>query len=258
MRRESHLHFKFNQILYKIGIINGNGSNKYFKPAQQEYFQSNMTDKINLTFDNIPPLLKYLQFFYRFFILKEVKTEKERKVFTNIWYNIWIEEGYAKPGELILKKKQKYEKISRDFLIKFLNIPIGTIRIIYNNNKIGLPITNNFKIQENFNDKKLVELSLFSVRKDYRLSHLSNLISMKKIYKLIKKENIPGFLAALDRRLFLFLKEKLKIPLHKVGQEKFYEGSLTFPIYLDFKEGEEFLRQKDYKLYRFFTTGVKS
>jgi len=213
-----------------------------------------MTPKTYHIFNNISPLIKHSRLFYNFFNLRQVRTEKERKVFTDIWYDIWIEEGYAKPGESILQKKKRYEKVSKDLLIKFLNIPIGTIRIIYNNDKIGLPIINNFETKQDLSNNRIVELSLFSIRKRYRLSHLLNLISMKKIYKLLKREGISGFLAALDHRLFIFLKEKLKIPLHKIGKEKVYEGSLTYPVYLNFKEGEEFLSQKNHALYNFFTS----
>jgi len=211
-----------------------------------------MTSKKGLIPNNLSFLLKWARLFYNFFILKEVKTKKEREIFTNIWYNIWLQEGYATPEEPIIEKKKKYEKISRDFLIKFLFFPIGTIRIIYNQKEIGLPIVNEFKVQRDIENEKIVEISLFTIKKYCRFWHISSLVSMKKIYKILKKENISGFLAALDQRLYCFLKEKLQIPLQKIGEEKVYEGSLTYPVYLNLKEGEEFLKENAYRIYQYF------
>jgi len=205
-----------------------------------------------IKFNNFLFLLKLVSFLNKFISLQEVRTKKEKRVFTKIWYNIWLQEGYATSKESIIEKKRRYENFSRDFLIKFLNFSIGTIRIIHNNNEIGLPITNNFKLQKNFKNEKIIELSLFSIIRFFRFFHIISLITMKKIYQLLKKENIPDFLAAIDQKLLLFLKEKVGIPLHQVGQEKIYEGSLTYPIYLNLKEAEEFGKQKNYQLYKFF------
>jgi hypothetical protein len=213
---------------------------------------NNIASEINSISNTLTSRLKFASFFYNFFNLKLVNTEKERKIFTNIWYNIWLKEGYATSGEPILEKKKAYEKVSQDFLIKFLFISIGTIRIIRPNQEMGFPVINNFEIQKDFVNEKTVELSLFAIRKCFRFSHISTLISIKKIYKLLKMEGITGFLAALDHRLFHFLKEKLQIPLQKIGKEKVYEGSLTYPVYLNLKEGEEFLKEKAYQVYQYF------
>jgi hypothetical protein len=48
------------------------------------------------------------------------------------------------------------------------------------------------------------------------------------------------------------LKEKLQIPLQKIGKEKVYEGSLTYPVYLNLKEGEEFLKERAHRVYQYF------
>jgi len=212
----------------------------------------NEVSEINSVSNILTSKLKFASFFYKFFDLKLVGTEKERKIFTNIWYNIWLKEGYATPGASILDKKKAYEKVSQDFLIKLLFIPIGTIRIIRANQEMGFPVINNFEIQKDFINEKTVELSLFAIRKCFRLSHISTLISIKKIYKLLKMEGITGFLAALDHRLYQFLKKRLRIPLQKIGKEKVYEGSLTYPVYLNLKEGEEFLKEKAYQIYQYF------
>lgn len=203
-------------------------------------------------------LLNFLNIFFdRFFFLQKVQTEKERNIFTKIWCLVWLKEGYAVSREMIIREKKKYEPFSKDFLIKFLNIPIGTIRIIYNNSEIKLPTINNFKIQKDFNNQNIVELSLFSILKYYRFFSISSLISIKKIYQLLKKENVSIFITALDWRLFLFLKNKLKIPLYKIGEKKIYEGSLTLPCYLDFKKYDGYSKKETPELYKFFISGCK-
>lgn len=209
--------------------------------------------KINLqTISLFSFSLKFAKFLYKWTTLKKVTTEKERKIFEKLWYKVWIEEGYAQPNEPIIEKKRKYEKFSKDFLIKFLNIPIGTIRIIYQNDEMKFPILDVFEVSKKLDDEKIVELSLYSILRKYRFFHSTNLIAMKRIYQLLKKEKIIGFLAALDHRLFFFLKEKLKFPLIQIGKEKIYEGSLTFPVYFRLKDGERFLRENNYQLYKFF------
>ncbi|MEM5810076.1 MAG: hypothetical protein QW156_04280 [Candidatus Aenigmatarchaeota archaeon] len=231
-------------------MVNEKFWGKYFRVCKRGGKNFMVYEKESL-FNNLAFLVRCARIFYNFFNLERVESKEERQTFTNIWYNIWLKEGYATHEESILEKKKVYEKVSKDFLIKFLFLPIGTIRIIFNED-VEFPIINNFEIQRDFDNEKVVELSLFSIRKFFRFSHVSSLIAIKKIYKLLKKERITGFLAALDRRLYIFLKERLQIPLYKIGKEKIYEGSLTYPVYLNLREAEEFLRANNYQIYKFF------
>lgn len=202
-------------------------------------------------FYNFSFLLSCSKTFYNLFGLKKVETEKERELFTNIWYKIWLEEVYA-TDRSIIEKKRFYEKASVDFLIKILFLPIGTVRIIFNSPEFNLPILTNFEIQENFEKEKIVEISLFTIKKRWRFFHLANIIVIKRIYKFFKNNNVSGFLAALDHRLYLFLTKKLRLPFHKIGKEKIYEGSLTYPVYLNLREAEEFMKKNYYQIYNFF------
>lgn len=194
--------------------------------------------------------------FSRFFRIKIITNKKERAHFTRIWRKIWLEEGYAKPGEPIVEKYAKYDKFSRDLLLKFFGIiPVGTLRIIRSNNDVGLPIVNDFEIEKPWGEKEVIEATLLTVVPQFRgFFHLASLTLMKAIYQYGKREKIEGVVIAADVRLFSLLTRRLGLPFYQIGQEKMYEGSITYPAYLSLEEAERVVKTKKPKLYRFFTS----
>lgn len=186
----------------------------------------------------------------KLFWIKIVRKSKEKEVFTAIWHKIWLEEGYALSEEPIVEKYSKYNFASTDFLAKLLGIiPVGTLRII-RDSSLGLPVLNDFEIRKN-PEGKVAEVTLFTVRKQFRAS-LATLVLMKAMYRYAKKEN-DGIVIASDRRLFLLLTRILGFPFRQIGPEKMYEGSMTYPAYLNFDEAEEVAKKKAPWLYMFFT-----
>lgn len=196
----------------------------------------------------LPILSKLIQ-------VKKIETQSEKELFTKIWYRIWLEEKYAEANDKsILIKYARYDPFSIDLLIKFLAIfPIGTVRIIKDNKEVGLPVLNDFEIEKIWKTKKIAEITLFTIIKQFRkFRHLVSLTVIKKIYDYVKKEKIEGIVIAGDRRLFFLLTTFFGFPFHQIGQEKLYEGSLTYPAYLDFEEAKSVLRIKNPQLFEFF------
>jgi hypothetical protein len=178
----------------------------------------------------------------RLFPVKVVRTEKEKKIFTKLWHSIWLEEGYAQPNEPIIEKYEKYDKFSTDFLVKFLGVfPVGTLRIIHNNNEVGLPVLNDFETKRCWQSDNIVEATLLTVSKKFRsrVKHIPSLVLMRELVRYGKNHNLEGAVMAVDQRLFFAMKRKLCFPLYQIGPEKFYEGSITYPAFI---RTEEFYR----------------
>jgi hypothetical protein len=171
------------------------------------------------------------------FTVKVANRPRDRKIFTEIWHTAWLGEGYAVPGELIIEKYSKYDKFSVDLLVKFLGIiPLGTIRLIRNNSEVGLPVLNDFEVEKCWQrDNDLIEITLLAVKRKYRsrLFGLTSLILIRETVKYCKNNNMEGGIMACDKRLFFLIRRKLGFPIMQIGPEKFYEGSMTYPAFIN-------------------------
>lgn len=193
------------------------------------------------------------------FPIRKVITPREKKIFQSIWHQIWIEEGYAQPEEKIVEKYARYDSYSVDFLITlFYFFPIGTIRIIHYNSSVGLPVLNDFEVTPIWKSEKLIEATLLTVKRGYRKRcfHLPSLLLMRQMYRYALEKGVEGVLIAADKRLFRILTKKLLFPFIQIGPEKFYEGSVTIPAYLDFSLAAEVVKNKNPLLYWFFTSSL--
>lgn len=190
----------------------------------------------------------------RVFTVSTVKNSRQRKTFTNIWYKIWLEEKYAAATDSIIEKYSVYNPFSIDLLVKFMGIfSVGTVRIIKSNNEVSLPVLNDFEVKQVWNGKELIEITLFTIKRRFRGSgSLPALMLMRAVYRYARKERLEGMVIAADERLFYLLKRSFGLPFRQIGKEKFYEGSLTYPAYLDIKEAEVLVKKRDQTLYRFF------
>ncbi|GEM_PF-1779652 len=196
-----------------------------------------------------------LRLFSILFPVKEVRTERERKAFTNAWYSVWLEEEYTDSDEPIVEKYAKYDDFSTDLLVKFMGIiPAGTMRIIKDNEK-GLPTINDFDIKEGpWKESRVSEVTLLTVSKRFRKRTFKGLtfaVLMKVLYKHIRKNNLRGIVIAADKRLFYSLTKRIKLPFSKIGEGKFYEGSITIPAYMDMQNFDEIFAQNNPLIFDF-------
>lgn len=183
-----------------------------------------------------------------------VEEEGSRNDFRRIWRTVWIEEGYASSDNIneIEDRYCIFDKHSTDILFKYGDKPIGTLRIIWDNDENGLPVLNDFEINQNF-PVKLVEFTLLSLKKEWRgMSHIPSLLIWKEGYQRVKNNGYMGILMAADWRLFLLLKKFF--PFRQVGKGRLYEGSKTIPAFLNLYEAEENLLKNNPTLYKFFTS----
>jgi hypothetical protein len=187
------------------------------------------------------------------FPVKEVKREKDKKIFHQIWTSVWQEEGYAHEGEPLPEIEahyQLFDPYSTDILIWYLGIiPIGTARIIWPNNEVGLPVLNDFEVAPCWNGL-VAEITLLTLKREWRGIIIPTLLLFRKVYKLTKEKGLDGIVMAADIRLFRFLRKMF--PIKKIGKEKFYEGSITVPCCLIFSEAERIVESSNPKLYYFF------
>jgi len=186
------------------------------------------------------------------FRVREVKTEKEIKDFRKIWRKVWLKEGYADNLERIEKHYSRFTPYSTDLLLKFLGIlPIGTLRLIWENKEVQLPMIQGFETQTVWKGT-VVEFTLMTLKKRWRgLFHLPSIMLWRKGYRLARKEKREGILMAADRRIFKLLSKIF--PFQQIGKEKFYEGSFTYPAFLNLDTAEKVLSKKAPQLFKFFT-----
>ena len=200
--------------------------------------------------------IQLLFFFSKFFRARKVQGRILKKIFTRIWYNIWLKQGYAKPEDEIIEKYQKLDLWSTDYVLFFLGVlPIGTIRFIITQNENDLPTIRDFKVKKVRERKKIMEVTLLTVTKRFRRFYsIPSLMLMRKMYQFAKEKEIERIIVAADKRLFYLLTRKIRFPFQQIGEAKMYEGSLTYPACLVLNEAEKILKGNNPDLYRFFTT----
>ena len=160
--------------------------------------------------------------------------------FRETWLQTWLEEGYAQTDSIV-EKYAKYDSFSDDFLLTKQEQPIGTLRIVKQNDVVGLPVLDDFSIDNSFNiTEELCEATLLTVKKSERQSdYVPSLLLLIQLWQYVRQKNIPGIVIAADVRLWFLLRRKLELSFHKIGQEKIYEGSITVPGYLNVREQKE-------------------
>jgi hypothetical protein len=131
-----------------------------------------------------------------------------------------------------------FDSFSTDLMLYFGFIPIGTVRLIWDNESVGMPVLNDFEVRKVWNGR-VVEPTLLTLGRRWRgwLHHLPSLILWSALYRRAKKEEMEGIVMAADMRLFHLLRKFF--PFQQIGKEKLYEGSITVPAYMSLKEAEE-------------------
>lgn len=168
-----------------------------------------------------------------------VSSEKDRHAFTQIWHEIWLEEKYAEPGEAIIEEYAKYDALSVDVLVRFLVVPVGTVRFIHNDSEVGLPTLIDFAVEECWSsDDKIIEATLMAVKRGFRRRalHIPALVLMRELARYCRRNGLEGGIMACDERLFYLMRRRLGFPIHQIGQEKFYQGSTTYPAFINTEE----------------------
>jgi len=190
-------------------------------------------------------LVQILRLLAKFFPVRKVETQKDKEIFTKMWSTIWIEEGYYDYlGQPIIEEFSKYDRFSIDLIVKFLGIfPAGTFRFIRNNDEVGLPVLNDFEVKRIWSGDNIVEATLLTVPKKFRRLRLPFLILMRELARYGRNNNLEGAVMMVDRRLFFLMRRKFKFPIHQIGSEKFYQGSITFPAYINNGEFHRVMRK---------------
>lgn len=199
-------------------------------------------------------LLRFLFHFGYLFRVAEVKTPGQRTTFRSLWTSVWVHEGYAHDKEPLHKVEEHYATFdpwATDLILYFCFTPIGTIRLIWYNETVGLPVLNDFETERVWKGE-VVEATLLTLRKDWRgrLHHLPSLILWRELYCRAKRRKMEGILMAADVRAFHLLQRFF--PFQQVGEEKFYEGSLTIPAYLSIRRADEVVPKTHPTIARFF------
>jgi len=174
-----------------------------------------------------------------FFPVFKVSSQKDRKVFSRIWLKIWKEEGYYRdPNQDLIGEFSKYDRYSVDFLVKFLGLfPCGTARMIFYAKEIQLPVIKDFTVRRVWNSNQVAEITLLAVPRNYRrFLHLPMLVMLREMTRHSRKVGLEGVLMMVDKRFFFAMKDTLGFPIQQIGEERFYEGSITYPAYIEIEE----------------------
>lgn len=164
--------------------------------------------------------------------LKMVIGSDERVFFQNIWTDAWLYENYAKKDNIgaIIAHHKLFENYSNDFILMYSNHFIGTVRLVWENDQIGIPITNDFEIKKIWSGK-ITELTLFAVKNSWRERSASVGFDMfKKATAFAKEQQAEGVIVAADHRVLRLMK-LLGLELIEIGSGKHYEGSFTIPAF---------------------------
>jgi len=184
-----------------------------------------------------------------------VKKTHQRRVFKELWQSIWIREGYANKDEPLPEIEAHYrlfDEYSVDFVLYFLNQPIGTIRLIRENTKVGLPVFNDFEITGTV-QRPVVEATLLTLKPEWRMLRLLPALMLWRIaYQTAISWETNEVVMAADQRLFHLMKRMFGF--RQIGPSKFYEGSDTVPAAANLKEGKDLLTTKNPTLLKFFTS----
>lgn len=190
-----------------------------------------------------------------FFPIQIVKNgSRNQKLFTQLWYQVWLQEGYAENGDKIIKKYAQYDPFAVDFIVKFLGIfPAATMRIIRNNKEMGIPVLNDFVLDKDKKiEGKVIEVTLFTVHPRFRGNYnLPLYILMRTLYQYCCQEKVDSILIGADKRLYFLLTRFVHFPFQQIGQSQIYEGSLTIPACMNTMELEKVLPRKNPSLYKF-------
>ncbi|MBD3208410.1 MAG: hypothetical protein GF370_03075 [Candidatus Nealsonbacteria bacterium] len=188
---------------------------------------------------------------FRNYRTRKVLRRSEKELFNRTCFSVWDQAGYVE-GSIsdTVTKYEKFDEYSEDFLVFFKDNPVGTIRVIYPSDK-GLPVLNDFDITDDSWERPAAEFTLLTVIEDFRgKSHLPSFFLFRVAYQSSKRKGMKGILMAADYRLYGLMKKLFAIK--QIGPSKFYEGSETFPAYINIREGEEQIQQTNASLHEFF------
>lgn len=189
-----------------------------------------------------------VKIFAFFFPIRVVKKKRDQESFKRLWYESWLEKGYYDFPEQPLEEFGAYDHLSVDFLVKFLGlIPCATVRIIKDSKDLPLIVLRDFSILEKpWKDESGVrEVTLLSVKKSFRgrLRNLVLLVLLRMVIKYGIENELEGIVAAVDKRFYILLRV-VGIPFRPIGEEKFYQGSVTIPVFVG-REDLSKIREKN-------------
>jgi len=173
------------------------------------------------------------------FPVVQVTSAKDRRAFTRLWHQVWMEEGnYSHPDEPVIEEFAAYDPYAVDVLVKFLGlIPAGTFRFIHYSPGLRLPALKDFEVQRVWESDRIVEATLFTVPKSFRrFLHLPALVLMRELCRYCRRNGSEGAIMMVDQRMFFALRDRLLSPIRQIGPERFYKGSITYPAYLNIEE----------------------
>ena len=197
---------------------------------------------------------KFLVFLFKIFLpkifpLREAKNVNEKEIFDHVWSSTWEKLGFIDKRWKALKKYKKNDDVSTDIIVSFLGkIPIGTIRLQWDRQ----PTLTDFEVQQIWHGK-VVEFTLFTVKKKWRCFGIPSLLLMKEGYRQAVERKTEGIVMITEDWLFKFLSKKLLFPFKKVSSYKEYEGGLCFVSFMSLKEVQKVLPERYPELVDFFT-----
>ena len=197
----------------------------------------------------------------RLFISLRVRGPFIRHLFRSIWRKVWLDEKYADLNDIgnIIEHYNNYESDSIDIVMTFLFIPVGTLRLIKKRPGLRLPVEKDFDIKKLLREEdNLVEVTLLTVIKPFRkiFSGILVLVMMRYSYRKSCEIGARGLVIAADRRLYALLTRVIKLPFHKIGESRYYEGSITVPAVMFLDEAKSVLPLKNPYAFKLFCEGL--
>lgn len=200
---------------------------------------------------------KYLNYKYRQFIFKIANSDSELSQMYKLRYDAYCDEyGYFNktlyPDN---SESDEFDKHSTHFIaLNKNNKVVGSIRLIHNS-ELGLRLEDYVELP-NVDLSKISELSRLVVDKNYRNSgHVITLGLCKEAYRYSFKKGTQYWCGT----MFLFTMKifyRMQFFFTIIGKLDFWpKGSNNpiYPVFFDLKDTAIYLKEKNPKLYNFFT-----
>jgi hypothetical protein len=181
-----------------------------------------------------------------------------RALFESIWKRVWLEKEYATKDNIreIVANYELSRRASRDVIMTFCFIPIGTIRLT-ERGRTRLCVETDFTIEAPWTERDLVvEVTLLTVLRRFRsmFGGLPLLVLTRYSYRMSRKLGASFMVMAADKRLFVLLTKILKLPFVQIGKERIFQGwkEKTVPAAMNMCEASIVAPQRNPVLARLF------
>lgn len=192
---------------------------------------------------------------FKKYSIERVDSDEVMKKIYKLRYDIYCKEVKLLSEQECRDQYEKDEFDPKSIHLVVLNKKrevVGTVRLIKNSD-FGLPTIDEFDLQtklEKINKDKVLEISRFMVKRDYRKTML--MVDMCKAVYQYTKENNYDYMMGCAEKWFIRSMNQLFGPLNIISDPKFCFNAMNYPFIIGVEEAERNTLRISKVLYKFF------